>query len=62
VPELGQKLDLTTDLLDYREVDGVKLPFKLSTSSAVQNYTIAFEKIEHNVPIDAAVFTKPAPQ
>ena len=45
---------------DYREVDGVKMPFLLRASSAVQNYTIVITKVELNVPIDATLFSKPA--
>jgi hypothetical protein len=60
VPQLGQEVEQTTDLSDYREVDGVKMPFLLKASSAVQNYTIAITKVEHNVPIDATLFSKPA--
>jgi len=61
VPQLGRAIEQTTELLDYRTVDGVKLPFALRASSEVQNYTITLSKVEHNVPIDASVFAKPKP-
>jgi hypothetical protein len=60
VPQLGRELELTVEFLDYREVDGVKMPFQLKATSAVQNYTINFTKVEHNVRIDEALFSKPA--
>jgi hypothetical protein len=60
VPQLGRELELTVEFLDYREVDGVKLPFQLKATSAVQNYTITLTKVEHNVRIDEALFAKPA--
>jgi hypothetical protein len=59
VPQLGQDVEQTSDVSDYRDVDGVKIPFKLSVSSNVQNYTIVITKVEHNVPIDDALFVKP---
>ena len=59
VPQLGREIEQTTDFLDYREVDGVKLPFQLRASSAIQSYTITVEKVEHNVAIDTALFSKP---
>lgn len=59
VPQMGAEVDQTTDLSDYREVDGIKLPHTLSTSSAAQSFSIAFTKIEHNTPIDAKLFAKP---
>jgi zinc protease len=59
VPQRGE-VDQTTEYFDYREVDGVKLPFKIKNSSALQTYTITVTKVEHNVSIDAASFSKPA--
>jgi outer membrane lipoprotein-sorting protein len=60
VQQLGQDVEQMTDFLDYRDVDGVKTPFKLRATSAVQNYTIVLAKVEHNVQIDDALFSKPA--
>lgn len=60
VPQIGQQIEQTTDFFDYREVDGIKIPFQLKASSSVQNFSIAFRSIEHNVKIDAALFAKPA--
>jgi hypothetical protein len=60
VPQLGQEVEQTTEFLDYREVDGVKLAFRIKATSAVQSYTIAVSKIEHNVRIDDTLFSKPA--
>jgi hypothetical protein len=58
VPEVGE-LEQTSDLSDFRDVDGVKVPFKIAVSSSLQNFTIAATKVEHNVNIDDAVFAKP---
>jgi hypothetical protein len=53
-----------TDFEDYREVDGVKLPFitRYSTSDPVAGYTIEFKEIIHNVPIEDAKFNPPVIQ
>lgn len=58
VPQMGD-VEQTTDLTDYREVDGVKLPFKLTASSSLQTYTVELAKVEHNVPVDEKLFVKP---
>ena len=60
VPQLGQEVEQTIEFLDYRDVDGIKLPFQLKATSAVQNYTIVITKVEHNVRIDETLFSKPA--
>jgi outer membrane lipoprotein-sorting protein len=59
VPEIGS-LEQTVQFSDYREVDGIKVPFKLRGSSSVQTFTITVSKVEHNVKIDPALFAKPA--
>jgi hypothetical protein len=62
VPQLGQRVEQATELLDYREVDGIKMPFRLRATSSIQNYTIVITKVEHNVAINEALFAKPAAQ
>ncbi len=44
---------------DYREVDGVKLPFTTRQSGPGYNITIKLYEIKHNVPIDDTKFKKP---
>jgi hypothetical protein len=60
VPQLGQEVEQTTDISDYRDVDGVKVPFELRSSSTVQNFSIKLSKVEHNAKIDDTLFSKPA--
>jgi hypothetical protein len=60
VPQLGTKVDQTTDFLDYKEVDGVQIPFRLRASSSIQNFTITLASVEHNVKVDESLFVKPA--
>ena len=59
VPEAGGEVEQTSDLSDYRVVDGIKIPFALKVSSAAQSFSIAVTKVEHNVKIDEAVFLRP---
>jgi predicted O-methyltransferase YrrM len=47
------------ELGDYREVDGVKFPHRISTSRKGGESYFSFDKIEHNVSIDSAQFSKP---
>jgi outer membrane lipoprotein-sorting protein len=57
--EMGP-VEQTTVLSDFREVDGITLPFKWVGSSAVQTFTVVVTKVEHNVKVDPARFAKPA--
>lgn len=58
LPDLGE-VEQTTEFSDFREVDGVKLPFKLKGTSAVQNFIVTVTKVEHNKKIDESLFSKP---
>ncbi len=60
VPEAGGEIDQTTDPSDYRDVDGVKLPFTLVVTNAVQSVTIRLQKIENNKPLEDSIFGRVA--
>ena len=47
------------DYGDYRDVDGVQVPFQLTLSEPKGISTVRFEEVHQNVPIDAVVFAKP---
>lgn len=46
--------------LDYREVDGVLVPFRISMSRKGGSTTIEFDEIVHNIPVDEALFAMPS--
>jgi hypothetical protein len=49
------------DYADYREVDGVQIPFRVTTSQPGNTSTFQFDEVHQNVPIDPANFAKPKP-
>lgn len=49
----------TSDFSDYRDVQGVKVAFTVTRSRPGQTFTIKFDKIAFNVPIDDSKFTHP---
>lgn len=50
-----------TDYADYREVAGVKVPFRSVVTWTNGQNTIELTEVRPNVPIDAARFARPAP-
>lgn len=53
----GIKAQVTTDLSDYREVDGLRVPFTMKQSMNGNPVAqISIEKVEFNVPIDDELF------
>ena len=60
VPEMGGEVESRVQIEDYRTVDGVKVPFSVKIANAMQDISITLDKVEHNKPIDEAMFSKPA--
>ena len=60
VPQLGSDLEQTVEFSDNRDVDGVKLPFRVRSVNQLQSLTITLTKVEQNTPIDESLFSKPA--
>jgi len=48
-----------TDLSDYRDVKGVKVPFQRITARPLRRTTIKIEQVEQNTKIDDSKFEKP---
>jgi photosynthetic reaction center cytochrome c subunit len=48
------------DYADYRETDGVKIPFRWTLSRTNGRFTIQVDDVKNNAPIDDAKFAKPA--
>ncbi len=48
------------DFADYREVGGVKTPYRWTIARPSGSFTIKIDEVKENVPIDDATFVKPA--
>jgi outer membrane lipoprotein-sorting protein len=56
----GQKATVVSDLSDYRDVGGVKVPFSVKQSVNGTPLTqLTVDNVEFNVPMDAAMFRMP---
>ena len=53
------RMPVQIDYADYREVDGVKTPFRWTLSRPNGRFTIQLSEVKANVPIDDAKFAKP---
>ena len=49
------------DYSDYREVAGVKMPFKWTMTWLDGRENVELSEVQPNVPMEAAKFAKPAP-
>jgi len=50
-----------TDYSDYRDVSGVKMPFRWTVTWTDGRSTVELSELRVNAPIDAAIFAKPTP-
>jgi hypothetical protein len=48
------------DYADYRDADGVKIPFRWTLSRPVARFSIQLSEVNSNVEVDAARFAKPS--
>ncbi len=53
------RLGYNRELGDYRHVDGVRVPFRMSISRKGGSSTYVFETIEHNLPLEDSLFNPP---
>jgi photosynthetic reaction center cytochrome c subunit len=55
------RMPTQVDYSDYRDADGVKIPYRWSLSRPGNRFTIQVEQVQQNVPVDDAKFTPPPP-
>ena len=53
------RLGYNTRLLDYRELDGVMVPFAVEHSRKGGSTTVFMDSVVHNEPLDDGLFTRP---
>ena len=49
------------DYTDYRDVNGVKVPFRWTLARPGNRFTIQVEQVEQNIPVDDSKFVPPPP-
>ena len=63
VDQGGMKAEITADLSDYQQVDGITVPFQIVQSMNGNTVArVAIDKVEFNVPIDDEIFRMPKAQ
>ncbi len=60
LPQMGE-VEQVSEFSDYREVDGVKVPYAMKIINPAQTLTIKFATVEHNKELDDTMFARPSP-
>lgn len=61
VPQLGGAIEQVVEFSDFRDVDGIKVPFATKVSNPAQTITARVTSITHNADIPDGDFVRPAP-
>ena len=48
------------DYADYRDAEGVKVPFRWTVARPTSRLTVQIEQLQQNIPIEDAKFAKPS--
>jgi len=59
VPQLGGDIEQVVDFSDFRDVDGIKIPFVTKSTNPAQTVTATMKSVKHNADIDDKMFVKP---
>ena len=59
VPQLGGDIEQVVEFSDFRDVDGIKVPFVTKSANSVQTVTATMTSVKHNGEIEDAAFAKP---
>jgi outer membrane lipoprotein-sorting protein len=60
VPQLGGPIDQVVEFSDFRDVDGIKIPYLTKSSNPVQTVVATVTDVKQNIDIDDSSFAKPA--
>lgn len=60
VPTQGGEIPVTASTSEYREIDGIKFPYKTTQKMPQGEIVMTVQKMEHNVEIPASRFEPPA--
>ena len=54
------KMNVVSDMEDYKDVEGLKIPHTMKQQVGPMSMTLHFDEMKSNVPVDDAIFKKPA--
>jgi outer membrane lipoprotein-sorting protein len=60
VPQLGGDVEQVVEFSDFRDVDGIKVPFVTRAVNPAQTLTATMTTVTHNAAIDDSTFVRPA--
>ena len=62
VPQLGGDIEQVVEFSDFRDVDGVKVPYGITSTNPAQTVRVTVVEVTHNQEIDDSSFSRPPGQ
>jgi len=62
VPQLGGEIEQVVEFSDFRDVDGIKVPYAVRSTNPAQTIVATTATVTHNAEIDDSSFSRPAGQ
>ncbi|HPF49941.1 MAG TPA: hypothetical protein PK335_00130 [Draconibacterium sp.] len=59
VESMGQAMDITQKIVEYKEVNGIKIPGKMEADTPMGTQTVVFNEIKFDEPMDDSIFVRP---
>ena len=60
VSAIGQTVEVEQRMMDYKEIDGIKIAMKIESDSPMGTAMVIMEKININIEIEDSVFKRPS--
>ncbi len=62
VPQLGGDIEQVVQFSDFRDVDGIKVPYAILSTNPAQTVRATMSEVRHNQDIDDSAFSRPPGQ
>jgi hypothetical protein len=59
VETMGQTMEVETKILDYKDINGIKVGSKMEAVTPMGTSTVIFEEIKLDEPMDDSIFSRP---
>lgn len=59
VEQMGQTMDVETKVLDYKDINGIKVGSKLEVETPMGTQSMVMEEVKFNEPMDDSIFARP---
>ena len=57
---MGQEVNVTQKMMDYKDIDGIKMATKIISKTPMGDGEVVMEDIKLNPKIDDSIFEKPS--